>query len=66
MLTSWKEHIKKVQKEGSFTYKEAMVAASKSWKPKPKRGKPRSQKPKTENVEKAAVETPIEPEPPTV
>ena len=42
-LISWKDHIKKVQEEGSFTYKEAMVAASKSWTPKPKRGKPRSQ-----------------------
>ena len=30
---SWKEHIKKVRESGDLTYKQAMVAASKSWKP---------------------------------
>ena len=42
-LISWKDHIKKVREEGSFTYKEAMIAASKSWTPKTKRGKPKAQ-----------------------
>ncbi len=32
-ILSWREHIKKVREEGNFTYKEAMIAASKSWKP---------------------------------
>ena len=40
---SWKDHIKKVREDGNFTYKEAMVAASKSWTPKPKQGKPKAQ-----------------------
>ena len=40
---SWRDHIKKVREDGNFTYKEAMVAASKSWTPKPKRGLPKAQ-----------------------
>jgi len=54
MVTSWQEHIKKVREEGNFTYKEAMVAASKSWK---RTTKARPKKPKTAKV----VETPPEP-----
>ena len=55
-LISWKDHIKKVQEEGSFTYKEAMVAASKSWTPKHKRGLPKAQTKKDKTDESKGME----------
>ena len=53
---SWREHIKKVREDGNFTYKEAMVAASKSWTPKPKRGLPKAQTKKDKTDESKGME----------
>ena len=50
-LSSWLEHIKKTRESGDMTYKAAMIAASKSWKPKAKRGKPKAQMDESKGME---------------
>ncbi len=50
-LKSWKQHIKDTRESGDLTYKQAMIAASKSWV---KKGQP-----KKEPVVKAAVKEPV-------
>ena len=55
-LKSWKQHIKDTRESGDMTYKQAMVAASKSWV---RKGQPKKETKVAVKEPKAVVKEPV-------